>query len=64
MSNMFSKPDSPDIPEPEKVEDVKKVKDDASEEQRRQRKKIVSSEGRAATLQAGIDKALSKRLGE
>ena len=63
MSNLFSKPRTPDLPpEPEQIEDVQRIEEDASSAQRREKKKVLRG-GRRSTIISGIRSALKKRLG-
>lgn len=63
MSNLFSKPRTPDLPkQPEQLEDIAVVQEDAASAQRREKKKFARG-GRRGTIISGIQAALKKRLG-
>lgn len=63
MSNLFSKPRTPDLPpQQEPIEEIETIQEDAAVAQRREKKKFARG-GRRGTIISGIQAALKKRLG-
>lgn len=64
MSGMFSKPKSPKLPPPQKVQETQEVTVENEEEVKRKQKRLMANKGRAENLLAGLQNALKQRLGE